>query len=413
MRDRADAVVVGAGIVGLSIAYQLARHRAGRVSVLEKGPEVAEGSTGASSAVLRQRYSHDEVVRLARDGVAAYRSWPEWTGLAEPRARFEHVGVLWLTGEPLDGVAADRERLRALGVAAEIVDAAALRQRFPALSSCGVPLDLAGETPHRCAEGAPSLFEPDGGYTDPVGAAQDLAEAARRDGVELRLRAEVVRVRAPGGRVAGVDLADGSGVDAPVVINAAGPWCNRLNALAGVELPWDLRPTRVQVLFRERPAELTGPLPVVGDIASGVYFRPESRGQRILLGSTRAEDEQERVEDPDAFDRGLDPDFREAKIHGLHHRLPELPHRGKLTGLAGLYTVNEQDVHPVIGPTALEGYWVANGFSGHGFKLAPMVGSMVAQRLTGRRAPFDTDVPLEFFGVDRAPLVLREKSVLA
>jgi glycine/D-amino acid oxidase-like deaminating enzyme len=69
--------VVGAGIVGLSIAYQLARHRAGRVSVLEKGPEVAEGSTGASSAVLRQRYSHDEVVRLARDGVAAYRSWPE------------------------------------------------------------------------------------------------------------------------------------------------------------------------------------------------------------------------------------------------------------------------------------------------------------------------------------------------
>jgi glycine/D-amino acid oxidase-like deaminating enzyme len=323
------------------------------------------------------------------------------------------VGVLWMAGETRERVAAECQRLSAAGVSALALDEDDLRERFPALSACGVPLDPSGATEHRCAGGGPYLFEPDGGYTDPVGAAGDLLEAGRRDGVEVRLRAEVARVRAAAGCIQGVDLADGSGIDAPLVVNAAGPWCERVNALAGVDLGWDLRPTRVQVLYRGWPSEVPGALPVVGDLSSGIYFRPESRDQQILLGSTRAEDEREVVADPDAFDRSVDPEFRDAKLHGLHHRLSSLPHRGRVTGLAGLYTVNEQDVHPLIGPTALEGYHVANGFSGHGFKLAPMVGSMLAQHLTGWRAAFDTDVPLDFFGVGRAPLALREKSVLA
>jgi len=108
LRSNADVVVVGAGIVGLCIAYQLARHRAGRVTVLEKGPAVAEGSTGASSAILRQRYSHAELIQLARDGVAAYASWAAFTGLSEPRAEFQHVGVLWMTGESASGLAAQK-----------------------------------------------------------------------------------------------------------------------------------------------------------------------------------------------------------------------------------------------------------------------------------------------------------------
>jgi glycine/D-amino acid oxidase-like deaminating enzyme len=381
--------------------------------VLEKAGAVAEGSTGASSAVLRQRYTHDEVVRLARDGVAAYRGWRAFTGLARPRAEFQHAGVLWITGESRERVAADCERLRAHDVAALPLDAAELRERFPALSACARPLELDRDEEHVCAPGGPHLFEPDGGYTDPVGAAQDLAEAIVRDAGELRLRREVTAVRCAGGRVQGVDLDDGTQVDAPLVVNASGPWCNHVNALAGVKLPWTLRPTRVQIVFRERPAELPGPLPVAGDLASRIYFRPESRGQQILVGSTRAEDEQEEVRDPDDFDRGLDPDFRQQKLLGLHHRIPELPHRGRVRGLAGLYTWNEQDVHPVIGPAGPDGWVVANGFSGHGFKLAPMVGSLLARWITRDRVSDDTDVPIDFFAVDRAPIVMQEKTVLA
>ncbi len=166
-------------------------------------------------------------------------------------------------------------------------------------------------------------------------------------------------------------------------------------------------------MYRVSTGEIRGGLPLVGDAAGGIYFRPESQGQQVLVGSIRPEDEREEVRDPDNFDRSLDADMRQRLLHGLHHRLPSLQHRGRVTGIAGLYTMNEQDVHPIVGPTELEGFVVANGFSGHGFKLAPAVGSMVAQWLTGKRADFDTDVPMEFLSVERQSLAVREKSVLA
>jgi glycine/D-amino acid oxidase-like deaminating enzyme len=410
---RADAIVVGAGVIGLSIAYQLARRGAFRVTVLEKAGAVAEGSTGSSSAVLRQRYSNPEMIRLARDGLRAYTHWPEFTGLRRPRAARQRNGMVWMTNESAEQVAAHAERMRGEDVDVAVLDAAELRERFPALSACGTPLDLEGEDEHACGESGPFLFEKEAGYFDPVGACQDLAEASQREGVEVRLRQHVAGVRSSGGRVQGVTLTDGTGIDAPVVVNAAGPWCNALNRIAGLELPWTLRPTRAQIVLRERSPEVSLPLPIVADGSGGLYFRPEARDQQILIGSIRAEDELEGVPDPDAFDRSVDAEFRDAKLLGLHHRLAALPHKGRVSGLAGLYTVNEEDVHPIVGPTSLEGFFVANGFSGHGFKLAPMVGSLVAQAVTGKRVDFDTDMPIGFLGVDRAPIDVQAKTVLA
>ncbi len=126
----------------------------------------------------------------------------------------------------------------------------------------------------------------------------------------------------------------------------------------------------------------------------------------------REEDEQEAV-DPDDFVRNVDASFRDRLIHALHHRIPALEHRGGLTGVAGLYTVNRDDVHPVIGPTELEGFIVATGFSGHGFKEAPAAGALVARLVTGSTDEFDTDAPLEFFSIGRDPIHLDDKAVLA
>lgn len=408
----ADIVVVGAGIIGSSIAYQIARRSDLRVVVVDKAAGPSEGSTGASAAIVRTLYSQPQVVRLARDGQAAYRSWAEFTGLTDPRNEFTETGVLWLMGKTRQQVLDDVHRLTDADVAAAIVDADGLRDRFPALSTCAAPFDLTGETPHECAEMEAALLELDGGYADPSAANADLLEAARLHGADVRFRSPVVGVRVDGDRVHGVDLADGEHVDAPMVINAAGPWCNRLNAYAGVAMPWTLRPTRVQVAYRALTGDVPGPIPVTVDASGGIYFRPEARGQQLLFGSVLAEDEREPA-DPDNYKTVADAWFRDLKVHALHHRIPSLPHRGTITGIAGLYTVNEQDVHPVVGAWGPDGWYLANGFSGHGFKLAPMIGAMVAQDLTGVRAPFDTDVPVSFFAADRAPLDVGQKSVLA
>lgn len=410
--DKADVIVIGGGIIGSAIAYQLAARNFGRVVLVERGAGPAEGSTGASSSIVRTLYSRPETVRLALGGQTAYRQWDEFTQLDQPRSKFHPVGVLWMMGYSNQGAAEAGNRLLDQGGRAEVLDAAGVRARFPALSTCGEPFDLTGDVPHECRDLEAALFEPDAGFADPSGATQDLIEAARRAGAGVSFRSEVQAVRKDGNRVSGVDLTDGRTIRAPLIVNASGPWCNRLNDMAGARLGWTIQPTRVQVGYRLRPSEVPGPIPVVADASTGIYFRLEASDQQILFGSVLAEDEKEQA-DPDSFNPKADAAFLNNKIHALHHRLPGLPHRGTLTGIAGLYAVNEKDVHPVLGPTAVEGWWVANGFSGHGFKLAPMIGSMIARAITGVTRPFDTDIPMSFFGLDREPLSVLAKNVLA
>ena len=404
-------VVVGAGIIGSSISYQLARHGVS-VIALDKAAGPAEGSTGASSSICRCRYTHPEVVRLAFHGQQAYGDWAEFTGLGEVRSGLHRVGVLWLMGESNETVEGAVAKLAGEGVAAENLGPDDVVDRFPAVSNCVAPFDMTGEVEHVCAPGDAYLFEVDGGYADPVGANQDLIDATRAWGGEVRFRAQVTGVSGTEERVTGVTLADGTTISADLVVNAAGPWCNRLNELAGVALRWTLTPTRVQTVYRPWPSEL-GRLPIGADVSTGIYFRPESGGQQVLVGSVLAEDEEEIVADPDDFKRVPDADFTEMKLAAFHHRIPGLEPRGEISGIAGLYTINREDVHPVVGPTGRDGFWVANGFSGHGFKLAPAVGSMVAQAVSGQRTDFDTDVPMEFFSVDREPIDVAVKNVLA
>ena len=411
MSRHAEVVVIGSGIVGASIAYQLAR-RGVSVIAVDKGRGPAEGSTGASSSICRCRYTHPEVVRLAFHGQTAYGNWAEFTGLAEPRSGLERVGVLWMMGEGADKVQTDVDKLRSQGVEAENLGPDQVTDLFPALSTCAEPFDLSGESEHLCQPGEAFLFETIGGYADPVSANQDLIEATRARGGEVWFDSEVVGVVKEAGEVRGVKLADGSEISAGLTINAAGPWCNRINHLAGAEMSWTLTPTRVQTVYRTWPADL-GRIPVGADSSTGIYFRPESGGSQVLVGSVLPEDEEEVVEDPDDYKRAPDAQFTEMKLAALHHRVPRLEARGIPTGIAGLYTINREDVHPVVGPTGIDGFWVANGFSGHGFKLAPAIGSMVAQAVTGQHGEFDTDVPMSFFAVDREPIDIAVKHVLA
>lgn len=408
-----DVIIVGAGIVGLNIAQQLARRSTIKVLVLERGAGVGEGSTGASSAICRCRYSIDEVTTLARDGIHAYRHWKDYLGLALPRADFQNDGVLWMTGGDDGWAEPECTRMGLLGIATEVLDAQETAARFPALSTCTQAPDVETGAEHACDHGGVNLFEPDGGHMDPVSAAQDLVEACTARGVTIRFNAQVESLRITSNRCSGLRLTSAEEFSAGVVVNAAGPWCNALTDLAGVEHRWALTPTRIQVLHRNRPAALPGHIPVTVDMAGGIYFRTQNRGQQLIVSSVREEDEREAVANPDDFNRLTDREFELQKLHALHHRLPALDHHGRVSGYCGLYTVNRNDVHPIVGPTSVEGFWVANGFSGHGFKLAPAIGAMLAKALTNETDDYDSAVPGDFFSIDREPMELASLSVLA
>ncbi len=413
MIENADVVVVGGGVMGLSVAYQLARRSNLKIILLEKGAGIGEGSTGTSSAVCRYRYSFDEMVRLARDGINTYTHWSEFTGVKVPRAEYHNDGVLWMPGQDLHWAAKEHKRMTRLGVKTEVLDDQMVSERYPGLSLCTIAPDRLSGEGHDCETGGQHYFESGGGYIDPVAVAEDLAEACRREDVDIRYNICVDKVESLASQVTGVRMIDGEVINTPRVVNAAGPWCNRLFSAIGLEVPWTLEPTRVQILYLDRPEELKGSLPVCEDFAGGIYFCLQNRGQQIVVGSLREEDEQERVDSLDKFNRFADDEFLHPTLHALHHRLPDLPYRGKVRGYCGLYTMNREDVHPIVGETPVEGFFVVNGFSGHGFKLAPAIGALLARQITGEDREGDPEIPDEFLAYDRAPLVLESKSVLA
>ena len=406
-----DIVVVGAGVIGLSVAYQLALRTSARIRVLEKGAGLGEGSTGASSAVCRFRYSRNEMVELAKDGIRAYQNWGDFLELTTPVARFHRTGVLWVGGD--FGTREELARLEGLGIAASLLDDADVKESFPAVSPCTVPPDLQTGEPHECRWGGGYILERDGGYVEPTDALQDLLKAARNKGVEVQFGARVTAIETASGRVAGVTLADGTVHPSGLVVNASGPWCNQL--LAGLDLAerWPLHPTRIQMAQFDMPKDLPGKIPVCADLAGGIYFRPQGERKHIVVGSVLPEDERETVADPDEFDRSADEDFVRTKLHAIQHRMPfSEPMRG-VRGYSGLYTMNWADVHPIVGETPIGGFFVAKGCSGHGVTLAPAIGSLIAQAIAGGRMAFDTAVSGSFLSFDRKPIELAQHSVLA
>lgn len=413
MAETADIVVIGAGIVGMSIALQLARRTRARIVVVDKGRGPGEGSTGASSAVCRHRYTRTETATLSRDGIFAYRHWPDFLELRDPVARFHHHGVVWLGDGHPDWADREAQRMQSLGIRATVLDDHALKARFPALSACIEPPDVASAEAHDCRGGGRHLFELDGGYVDPVDALQDLIAAARARGVKVRFRAKVAGISVAHGAAQGIVLADGTRLACAHLVNAAGPWCNAVFALAGLPCPWPLQPTRIQMAVVDRPDDTPGDIPVCADPGGGIYFRTQNRGQQLIVGSVREEDEQEAVADPDDFPAYADDDFVRTKLYLLQHRIPSRARQSGVRGYSGLYTMNRSDVHPVVGATPLKGFYVANGFSGHGFKLAPAIGSLIAQEITGQTTGFDTSVDRRFLAFDRAPIALPSKNVLA
>lgn len=360
-----DTVVIGGGIMGCATAMELAR-MGQRVAVVEKGA-LASGSTGKSSAIVRQHYSNEVTARMARYGLEVFSDFEERIG---GPSGFVRCGFLVLVpSEDAEGLQANVALQQSVGIDTRIVAAEEIRTLLPGVAAT----DLVA-----------AAWEPGAGYADPHQTTLSVADAAKRAGARFLLNTQVTGIRFDGGRVTEVDTTAGP-LPAGAVVNCAGPWGARVAALAGLEVPVDA--CRAQVSVFRRPEARRGPHPVVLDFAHASYFRPETGGLMLvgLIDPSEAED----VVDPDGYPEHTDAGF-DLEVGGRWiARCPEMDAASPRRGYAGLYAVTP-DWHPVIDQVPQgSGHFLCTGFSGHGFKLGPAVGRMTAQMVVGETPAFD------------------------
>ncbi|MFQ5679974.1 MAG: NAD(P)/FAD-dependent oxidoreductase [Gemmatimonadota bacterium] len=358
-----DLLIVGAGVMGCSAAFHLAG-RGLRVTVLEKGA-IGAGSTGRSSAIIRQHYSNRLTIRMALHSLRVFQEFDERVG---GECGFRSTGWVGLVAaEDEAGLMANLALQRSLGVEARLLEPEELDELFPGLEM---------------GDAVAAAYEPRSGHADPHLTVHAYAEAARRRGATILLDAEVTGLRFAGGRIQGVETREGT-FQAPIVVNCAGPWSARVSRSAGVDLP--VTSCRAQVACFRRPATLGVEHPVVIDFVNGTYFRSETGGL-TLVGSIDPS-EGRAVVDPDDFPEHVDGSFVAAAGERLLRRLPPMERGHSTGGYAGLYAVTP-DWHPIVDEVPPEsGCFVCAGFSGHGYKLAPAVGRMVADLVTGASDP--------------------------
>jgi glycine/D-amino acid oxidase-like deaminating enzyme len=373
-RDVADVVVIGGGATGTSIAWQLARRGAGRVVLIEKAG-IAAGGTGWSSALIRQHYTHEALARMALHSLRVFERFDEIVG---GDAGFRRLGFLVLV-KPED--------------AATLAANVAMHQSVGIESSVLSP-DEVGELEPRIARddiGA-AAWEPGSGFADPVGTTAGYAEAARRNGAELRVNVEAEAIVAGPDGVERVETSAGPIATRTVVV-AAGYRTRELVRPLGVDLP--VTPVRHDIAIVARTPDFGAPHPIISDRINGSYFRPEG-DEMTLIGTTAAD---EGHEDPEVEQtREPYPEDTETLVMRFWRRFPSQEEATLRRGYTGVYDCSP-DLQPLLGPVPqIPGLHVAVGFSGHGFKLSPVVGEAVAERIIDGRSPL---VDLDLFSPNR------------
>lgn len=363
MSQTFDVIIIGAGIMGCSTAFQLAQ-RGLKVAVLEKG-NIGAGSTGKSSAIIRQHYSNELTARMALYSLRVFRDFAEQVG---GECGFTQTGfVALVAAKDKEGLEANVNLQRRVGIQTELLSPEALRELMPGVEAA----DLVA-----------AAYEPESGYADPYLAVNAYAEAARRLGAKIFRDTEVTGIRFAGGKVAGVDTPKET-FDVPIVLNCAGPWGARVARMAGAEAP--INACRIQVAFFRRPAGYEASHPVVADFIHATYFRPET-GSLTLVGLIDPA-EADAVVNPDGFSEQVDSEFVLDTGERLVRRYPVMERSQSTGGYASLYAITP-DWHPIIDELLPDsGCFICAGFSGHGFKLGPAVGLLAADMLTGQSNP--------------------------
>jgi len=361
-------VIVGGGVIGLSVAHHLARLGESDVLLLEREKLLGSGSSGASAGGLRQQFAEEANVRFAMEGVRQILRLEEETG---HNPEFRRYGYLLLasTDERFAELGLNVALQNRLGLSSEVLSPEEVAHRWPVLRTD----DLAG-----------AAFCGEDGYCDPHAILTAFRETARSAGIRVETGVEVTGLLRSGPAVRGVATAVGD-VRAEIVVDAGGPHAGDVARMAGLDLP--LRPCRRQI-FATHPFDIPRDLPLVIDMDNPFYFRPEGGG--VILSA--AEVEETRDFDLSVDETGL-PDLVERAIH----RCSALADATIARGWAGLRTLTP-DGSAILGEApGAPGLLLAVGMSGHGITHAPAVGLSLAELIVNGRS----SLPLESFRAGR------------
>ena len=376
--ERFDAIVIGGGVIGTSIAYHLARFGAGRVLLLERG-ELGGGTTAQSSCIVRTHYSVRENVALAQAALEVFADFPRYLDDPDADCGLNRCGLMLIApgGERATALRATLAVQRGAGVRAEEIGADAARRIHPLLALDDNPV---------------IGWEPGAGYADAYMTLSAYARAARRRGASLREGIRVTGLVRDGARVTGVETAAGA-IAAGVVVSAQNMWSREIARWTGIGVPITL--SRHAVVSLESATPYPSTLPVVMDWvpAGGIYFRSYA-GRQLMVGDTS---DGEPLAAPDTRQGDVPLDHIAHIGEMLGRRVPAFADAGLAHSWTGVYDVTP-DWNPVLGPLpGIDGLQVAFGFSGHGFKLSPIVGRIVAQSALG----LPPDQPLAPYSIER------------
>jgi glycine/D-amino acid oxidase-like deaminating enzyme len=349
----AEVVIIGGGVAGLSTARALVERGVSDVVVLERA-SVGSGGTGKSSGVVRCHYGIRSLAAMAWHALPVLAHAPEMLGAD---SGYRNTG--YVVGVGMENVGALRANVamhQSIGIDVDLVGHDVVKELWPAAN-----LD----------EFAEFAYEPLGGYGDGHQTALAFSVAARRGGAHLRQQCAVAALEVSGERVTGVALTDGSTISADHVVLAAGPWSVPLAAQVGVTLP--IRAQRAQILLVDPGIEF-GTVPVFSDLVSLQYVRSEGAAS-ILVGDSDHSDPE--WSDPDRYRERVTEDELLSIIPKFAHRFPGFDGASLSSSYAGCYDVTP-DYNPMIGPAPVSGLWLCAGFSGHGYKISPSVGELVA-----------------------------------
>jgi glycine/D-amino acid oxidase-like deaminating enzyme len=348
----ADFIIIGAGVMGASIAFHLAQRKAGRVLILDKD-HVASGGSGRSSALIRMHYSFPPEVELALISLRMFEHWHELLG--EPDLFHKTGFVRIVHPNESERLKHNVEMQRQLGANVRLINQSELGSLAPDWFIDDVEV---------------AAYEPDSGYGDGAGVANDFLSRARDSGATYLPRTQAKSLLRNNGSVSGVRTAHGE-IHAPVVIVASGPWTRPLVRDAGFDLPIETEYHHVAIL--NNAPDMQPSLACI-DSGSATYFRPDGQ-EKFLVGDFYGT----RPADPDNYPQRAAEESLESLIDRACRRIPKLENAEVVRGVTGIYDMTP-DSRPLLGEVpGIRGLHVCAGFSGMGFKISPAVGLVMSE----------------------------------